>query len=78
MCSWCWGMSAAVEEAAHHLADEVRFDLLLGGINLHATHPIGEFGRRHLLKLWGEVQATTGQKFGFQLPDEFVYNSLMP
>ena len=78
MCSWCWGMSAAVEEAAHHLADEVRFDLLLGGINLHATHPIGEFGRRHLLKLWGEVQATTGQNFGFQLPDEFVYNSRMP
>ena len=71
-------MSSAVEEAAHHLADKVEFDLLLGGINLHATHPIGEFGRRHLLKLWGEVKATTGQNFGFQLPDGFVYNSLRP
>ncbi len=71
-------MSAAVEEAAHHLADEVTFDLLLGGINLHATQPVGEFGRRHLLKLWGEVKATTGQDFGFELPDGIVYNSLKP
>ena len=78
MCSWCWGMSGAVEAAAHDLADEVNFDLLLGGINLHATHPIGEFGRRHLMKLWGEVRETTGQPFGFELPDEFVYNSRLP
>ncbi len=78
MCSWCWGMSGAVEVAAHHLAEEVDFDLLLGGINLHATHPIGEFGRRHLMKLWSEVQETTGQSFGFALPDGFVYNSRLP
>ena len=78
MCSWCWGMSAAVEVAAHELAEEVDFDLLLGGINLHATQPIGEFGRRHLMKLWGEVQETTGQPFGFQLPDGFIYNSRLP
>ncbi len=78
MCSWCWGMSAAVETAAHQLADEVDFDLALGGINLHATQPIGEFGRRHLMKLWEEVNATTGQPFGFKLPDAFVYNSRLP
>lgn len=71
-------MSGAVEAAAHHLADEVDFELLLGGINLHATHPIGEFGRRHLLKLWSEVNETTGQPFGFELPDAFVYNSRLP
>ena len=71
-------MSAAVEEAADHLAAEVKFDLLLGGINLHATHPIGDFGRRHLLRLWREVKATTGQNFGFELPDGIVYNSRNP
>ena len=27
---------------------------------------------------WHEVQATTGQQFGFKLPDEFVYNSTLP
>ena len=78
MCSWCWGMSAAVETAAHELADDVTFDLLLGGINLHATQPIGEFGRRHLMKLWQDVHETTGQPFGFQLPDGFIYNSRLP
>ncbi len=71
-------MAGAVEEAAHRLAQEVRFDLLLGGINVHATQPIGEFGRRHLMKLWGEVQETTGQTFGFKLPEEFIYNSTLP
>lgn len=71
-------MSAAVEEAAHELQGEVEFDLLLGGINTHATQPIGEFGRRHLLKLWHEVHDTTGQAFGFRLPDPFVYNSTLP
>ncbi|MEM8767413.1 MAG: DsbA family protein [Pseudomonadota bacterium] len=78
MCSWCYGMAAAVEETAHRLAEEVRFDLLLGGINVHASQPIGEFGRRHLMKLWAEVQETTGQTFGFKLPEPFVYNSTLP
>ena len=78
MCSWCWGMSAAVEAAAHELAGEVEFDLLLGGINLHATHSIGDFGRRHLMKLWAEVKNTTGAPFSFELPENFVYNSRLP
>lgn len=71
-------MAAAVEEAAHALAGEVAFDLLLGGINTHATQPIGEFGRRHLMKLWQEVHTTTGAPFGFRLPGDFVYNSTLP
>ena len=78
LCSWCWGMAGAVEEAAHELRDEVEFDFLLGGINTHGTQPLGEFGERHLLKIWREVHATTGQKFGFRLPDEMVYNSTLP
>ncbi len=71
-------MAGAVEEAAHELRDEVEFDLLLGGINIHGTQPLGEFGQRHLLKIWREVHATTGQQFGFRLPDDFVYNSTLP
>jgi len=76
LCSWCWGMATAIEEAAHQLEGEVTFDLLLGGVNVHATHPIGDFGRRHLMRLWREVQEVTGQSFGFSLPDPFVYNSI--
>ncbi len=78
MCSWCWGMSAAVEEAAHQFSGEVAFDVLMGGINVHGTQPIGEFGRRHLKRIWEEVHEVTGQPFGFRLPEGIVYNSTLP
>ncbi len=54
------------------------FDVLLGGINIHGTQPIGEFGRNHLMGIWREVQATTGQAFGFKLPTPLIYNSTLP
>lgn len=77
MCSWCWGMAKAIEEAAHTLSGEVDFDILLGGINVHGTQPIGDYGRRYLNRIWREVHEVTGQTFGFQLPDEFIYNSTL-
>ena len=54
------------------------FDVLLGGINIHGTQAIGEFGRGHLMGIWREVQATTGQAFGFKLPTPLIYNSTLP
>lgn len=78
LCSWCWGMAPAVEEAMQGLAADVEFDLLLGGINLHATRPVGDYGRGLLNHIWREVAATTGQQFGFALPHGMVYNSLRP
>jgi len=78
MCSWCWGMAPAIELAASELGGEVEFDLLLGGINIHGSQHIGDFGKRHLLRIWHEVEATTGQSFGYRLPDAFVYNSTLP
>ena len=78
LCSWCWGMAPAVEAAADRLGGEVEFDFLLGGINVHGTHCIGDFGRRHLNRIWRDVHATTGQAFGHQVPDGMVYNSLVP
>lgn len=78
MCSWCWGMSPAVEEAAANLAGVVEFDLLLGGINTTTTRPVGEYARRYLMRVWREVQATTGQSFSFRVPDGLVYNSTAP
>lgn len=78
MCSWCWGMSAAVEQAAHALAGEVTFEILLGGVNIHATQPVGEYGRRYLRHVWREVQATTGQPFSMVVPEGLVYNSTAP
>ncbi len=78
MCAWCWGMSAAVEQAAAELAEEVSFDLLLGGVNTAITLPVGEYARRLLRRVWREVQDTTGQPFAFAVPDGLVYNSSRP
>ena len=75
LCSWCWGMADEFERAREALKERVQFDLILGGINTHGTQPIGDYGRRFLMRLWREVQATTGQTFGFRLPDEYVHNS---
>ncbi len=78
MCSWCWGMADDFRDALTELAAEAEFDLMLGGINTHGSQPIGDYGRRYLMKLWREVADTTGQKFGFQLPDSYVHNSVLP
>jgi protein-disulfide isomerase-like protein with CxxC motif len=40
----------------------------IGGVNTHGTQPIGDHGRRLLMHIWRDVQATTGQRFGFRLP----------
>jgi putative protein-disulfide isomerase len=68
-------MAPAIEQTASRLGGEVEFDFLLGGINTHASQFIGDYGARHLFKLWREVAATTGQSFGFRLPERLVYNS---
>ena len=57
------------------LKGRATFELMLGGINPDGTQPIGDYGRRFLMRLWQDVQATTGQEFGYQLPDEYVHNS---
>jgi len=41
LCSWCWGMAPAVEDVADRFAAMVRFDLLLGGVNVDSTLPVG-------------------------------------
>ena len=76
MCSWCWGMTQEVNRARAVMPKA--FDVLLGGINVHGTQPIGEFGRDHLMGIWREVHATTGQAFGFKLPTPLIYNSTLP
>ena len=78
MCSWCWGMSPAVEQAAAGLAGVADFEILLGGVNTRTTQPVGAYGRRHLTHVWREVRATTGQQFSFVVPDGLIYNSTWP
>ena len=78
LCSWCWGMVPTIETAMEVLQGRVEFDLLLGGVNVDSTLPVGQYGLRLLTRIWQEVAATTGQRFSYRLPDGFVYNSVRP
>lgn len=78
MCSWCFAASRHVENAMAAFAGRVDFDLILGGINTHATQPIGDYGQRRLDALWHQVTATTGQHFSHIFPEGCIYNSLLP
>ncbi|MFW6092543.1 MAG: DsbA family protein [Pseudomonadota bacterium] len=78
LCSWCWGMSPAVEAVGARLAGEVELDIVLGGVNTSSTLPVGQYGRQLLRHIWREVEATTGQRFCYAVPEGFVYNSTVP
>jgi putative protein-disulfide isomerase len=76
MCSWCWGMAREIDRTMALLAGEFDFDVLLGGINIDSTQPVGEFGRVRLAAVWRQVTEVTGTGFGAGLPaGDFVYNS---
>lgn|GEM_PF-584375 len=78
MCSWCWGMSNDIDLARETHRPDVTYDLLFGGINTQGNQPIGEYGRRYLRRLWQEVAATTGQRFGDLVPEAYIHNSKLP
>lgn len=78
MCSWCWGTTPHFEAAMGAFADRLTFDIVLGGINVHSTRPVGAYGRERLNALWDEVTTVTGQYFSHELPPGTVYNSLLP
>jgi putative protein-disulfide isomerase len=76
MCSWCWGMAEEIERARAALAEELRFDLVVGGINVGSRRGVSELARARLALVWHEVALVTGAAFGSGLPGgEFVYDS---
>lgn len=76
MCSWCFGMTPEFERLMAEQADRLEFDFFLAGINTTTTQSIGDYGRRRIRRLWEEVTAVTGARFGDGLPaGDFIYNS---
>lgn len=75
MCSWCWGVSPAVQEIERYCADQQwGFSLLVGGLRPGGGDPWNENFRGFLRHEWQEIQRRTGQPFGFQLLDRPSYN----
>ena len=76
LCSWCWGMTPAVDAVRAQRPAGIELDLILGGINLDSTQVVGSYGRRLMQKLWKEVADTTGQTPAALQAEDYIHNSL--
>lgn len=78
MCSWCWGISPALEKLqAFAQEQDVKFTVAAGGLRPGGgdawTPSFKDFLRHH----WEEIGARTGQPFSFSLleRDQFNYDT---
>lgn len=75
MCSWCWGISPALQAlAAYCQAHGIHFSVHVGGLRAGGgdawNTPFKDFLRRE----WETIQCVTGQPFGFTLLDEAAFH----
>jgi len=62
-------MASGIERTRNTLADSVAFDLVLGGIDTGSSKVPGKNALDRFRPPWDRVSATTGQHFGYRLPD---------
>ena len=79
VCSWCWGMLPELLATRAALTGRLSFEIRCAGLQVGAREPLSEQHTRHLVALWQQVAATTGQRFAFALPEDttFIYHSEM-
>lgn len=78
MCSWCWGISPAVQEAAAWCeANDIGFQITVGGLRAGGGDAWNEAFRTFLRREWTRIESVTGQPFGYTLLDlpEFHYDT---
>ncbi|MBU6956957.1 protein-disulfide isomerase [Pseudomonas sp. CVAP len=68
MCSWCWGISPALEELARYCEQkQIGFTLTMGGLRAGGGDPWVPAFQAFLRQEWTHVAKVTGQPFGFSL-----------
>lgn len=78
MCSWCWGISPAVQALAAHCASQrITFTLNMGGLRAGGGDPWNAAFRGFLRNEWQHIASVSGQPFGFRLLDreQFDYDT---
>ena len=77
MCSWCWGFSPAIHEAANQFADVAPVEIHVGGLRAGNTKIMDKEQRLYILNHWFNVNEASGQpfEFAFNMPEGFVYNT---
>ena len=78
MCSWCWGMSPALQElAAYCHSRNIDFSVHVGGLRPGGGDEWSPSFKDFLRHEWTRIHQVTGQPFGFTLLDkaEFDYDT---
>ena len=77
MCSWCYGISPALLQLRDHFAKEMSFRIIVGGLRPGGGDPWNDEMKGFLKHHWEEVNARSGQPFGYKLfdLDHFDYNT---
>ncbi len=78
MCSWCWGISNHLAEIRKQYKEQsIGFEIIVGGLRPGGGDPWDDDMKRFLMHHWKEVNARSGQPFGYQLFDreEFHYDT---
>lgn len=78
MCSWCWGISPAIEELEGYAKQHhIDFDIVVGGLRAGGGDAWDERFKTFLRREWQHIASVTGQPFGYSLLDkpQFDYDT---
>ena len=78
MCSWCWGISPElIKLRDHYRTNQVAFRVLVGGLRPGGGDPWDDRMKDFLKHHWEQVNARSGQQFGYRLFElkEFNYDT---
>jgi len=78
MCSWCWGISPALNRLERAAATNgIPYRIVLGGLRPDNSQEWNEEFKNYIRHHWGEVSERSGQPFGYNLFDRenFTYNT---
>ncbi|MEM6525852.1 MAG: DsbA family protein [Bacteroidota bacterium] len=78
MCSWCWGISPDLTKLRDYYREKkVAFRVLVGGLRPGGGDPWNDQMKDFLRHHWAQVNARSGQPFGYALFDlaEFNYDT---
>ena len=75
MCSWCWGISPALHQLEMRAAEDgIPFRIVVGGLRPGGGDPWNEQFQNFLKHHWEEVNARSGQPFGYTLFERESFN----
>lgn len=78
MCSWCWGISPSlIQLRDHFIPEKIAFRILVGGLRPGGGEAWNDEMKNFLRHHWEQVQAASGQPFGYDLMEleEFNYDT---